>query len=55
MTIGKGKRPRDPVQLAKQVFDISIGDRWPTPTCRNPASAVKWRFSPFSAQKSAPD
>lgn len=26
MTIGKGKRPRDPVQLAKQVFDIAIGE-----------------------------
>jgi len=25
MTI-KGKRPRDPVQLAKQVFDIAIGE-----------------------------
>jgi len=24
--IGKGKRPRDPVQLAKQVFDIAIGE-----------------------------
>jgi hypothetical protein len=26
MTIGKAKRPRDPVQLAKQVFDIAIGE-----------------------------
>jgi hypothetical protein len=26
MTISKGKRPRDPVQLAKQVFDIAIGE-----------------------------
>ncbi len=26
MTIDKGKRPRDPVQLAKQVFDIAIGE-----------------------------
>jgi hypothetical protein len=26
MTIGKSKRPRDPVQLAKQVFDIVIGE-----------------------------
>ena len=26
MTIGKSKRPRDPVQLAEQVFDIAIGE-----------------------------
>ena|ERR1700731_2609033 len=26
MTTGKAKRPRDPVQLAKQVFDIAIGE-----------------------------
>jgi len=26
MTIDTGKRPRDPVQLAKQVFDIAIGE-----------------------------
>jgi len=26
MTMGKAKRPRDPVQLAKQVFDIAIGE-----------------------------
>ena len=26
MTIDKGKRPRDPVQLAKQVFDIASGE-----------------------------
>jgi hypothetical protein len=26
MTIGKSKRPRDPVQLAKQVFDIAVGE-----------------------------
>jgi hypothetical protein len=26
MTVGKGKRPRDPAQLAKQVFDIAISE-----------------------------
>lgn len=26
MTVGKGKRPREPIQLAKQVFDIAIGE-----------------------------
>ena len=26
MTAGKGKRPRDPVQLAKQVFYIAVGE-----------------------------
>jgi hypothetical protein len=26
MTVGKAKRPRDPAQLAKQLFDIAIGD-----------------------------
>ena len=26
MSVSKGKRPRDPVQLAKQVFDIAIGE-----------------------------
>jgi hypothetical protein len=26
MTVGKGKRPRDPAQLARQVLDIAIGE-----------------------------
>jgi hypothetical protein len=26
MTVGKGKRSRDPSELAKQVFDIAIGE-----------------------------
>jgi hypothetical protein len=26
MTVGKGKRPRDPNQLAKLVFDIASGE-----------------------------
>ena len=40
MTIGKGKRPRDPVQLAKQVFDIAIGEAEDTvsESKRKPAS-----------------
>ena len=37
MTIGKGKRPRDPVQLAKQVFDIAIGEAEDTVSERPPA------------------
>ena len=38
MTIGKGKRPRDPNQLAKWIVDQSTSDQ-PEPTTEVPAPA----------------
>ena len=39
MTIGKGKRPRDPNQLAKWIVDQSTGQReTPEPESSNPLS-----------------
>jgi hypothetical protein len=49
------KRPRDPVQLAKQVFDIAIGEaedtvseskRHPSPKAANGAKARAQKLSP---------
>ena len=37
MTIGKGKRPRDPNQLAKWIVDHSTGEAEPTPVPLSPS------------------
>jgi hypothetical protein len=38
MTVGKGKRPRDPNQLAKWVVEHSTAEPTPTPAVPSPES-----------------
>jgi hypothetical protein len=40
MTVGKGRRPRDPNQLAKLVFDIASGE------VEDTVGESKWHPSP---------
>ena len=62
MSVSKGKRPRDPVQLAKQVFDIAIGEaedtvseskRHPSPKRKGGQKGGKARAKKLSAAERA--
>jgi hypothetical protein len=46
------KRPRDPIQLAKQVFDIAIGEAEDTVSPKKRAASVRGRSGGLKGGKS---
>ena len=50
MTVGKGKRPRDPNQLAKYIVDLSTRETPPEPV-KNPAAVALGRLGGLKGGK----